>query len=407
MSMMPTFEEFPGVPATTPSPASASTTTVSTVGGLTIATESSARTSTVSLTMPGGGSASEAMGESGSALASRFMTFKSSETRSSLATLRMLQDAGAESFAAAGRTSAVVGYSGAPEVAAEGGLLATLVAEVAHERWDVRDALKTAAYARGKAMADPHALLTDKIYAAAFGMLSPLGRSFYASGASFEGVASFRQRTYGTEGAILVATGVPDHSAFVAAAAEAFADAGAGDPTVPPSEYLGGEERVSADGYSHAHLALAFPAPSDPVAAAVLKRCIDVAGGPDVSAFSSPELIGAYGLAGTAQSTALVDSLVGALRAPTADVFETAVALAKGDALLRQDDSRALADAMTAGVAAAGSYDQGAVAAAYDAVTAQDVAAAAAEMLGSPLSVAAAGDLGAIPHHSAISGAFS
>lgn len=131
------------VPAGTPTPAKASSASVSTLpNGLTVVTENAASTSTVSLTFPGAGSASETMGEQGAALLNKCMAWKSASGVSSLVMLRILEDNGAKPFSSVGRTSATVGFTASPDNATQ--LVSLLATNCDYEKWDLRDAKKAA-----------------------------------------------------------------------------------------------------------------------------------------------------------------------------------------------------------------------------------------------------------------------
>lgn len=108
--------------------------------GLTIVTEDAASTSTVSLTFPGAGSASETLSEQGAALLNKCMAFKSGSGVSSLVITRILEDNGAQFFSSVGRTSATVGYTATPDNATK--LVSLLATNCTYETWDLRDAKK-------------------------------------------------------------------------------------------------------------------------------------------------------------------------------------------------------------------------------------------------------------------------
>lgn len=131
------------IPAGSPSPGKASSASVTALpNGLTIVTEDAASTSTVSLTFPGAGSASETMGEQGAALLNKCMAFKSGSGVSSLVLMRILEDNGAQFFSSVGRTSATVGYTATPDNAPK--LISLLATNCTYEKWDLRDAKKAA-----------------------------------------------------------------------------------------------------------------------------------------------------------------------------------------------------------------------------------------------------------------------
>ena len=126
-----------------PRPAKASSASVTALSnGLIIVTEDAASTSTVSLTYPGAGSGSEYLEEQGAALLNKCMAWKSGEGASSLVILRMLEDNGATPFSSVGRHGATLGYTSSPDIAPE--LIGTLATNCTYEKWDLRDAKRSA-----------------------------------------------------------------------------------------------------------------------------------------------------------------------------------------------------------------------------------------------------------------------
>ena len=94
------------------------------------------------MTFPKAGSNNEATHEAGAALANKCLTFKSGSGLSSVLIMRNLEDDGAIPFARAGRTSAVVGYTCAPDKAVR--LIPLLATTCTFEKWDVRDSIAEA-----------------------------------------------------------------------------------------------------------------------------------------------------------------------------------------------------------------------------------------------------------------------
>mmetsp|Transcript_29405 Transcript_29405/g.43775 ORF Transcript_29405/g.43775 Transcript_29405/m.43775 type:complete len:252 (-) Transcript_29405:993-1748(-) len=152
-TLLAVTEEFPGLPSTTPTPGKASSASATTLpNGLTVVTEDASSTSTISLTYPGAGSASETASEAGAALANKCLAFKSGSGLSSTLILRNLEDDGATPFATSGRKGTTVGFTAAPDKAVR--LMPLLVADCSFEKWDVRDAKKFAATEADIASAD-------------------------------------------------------------------------------------------------------------------------------------------------------------------------------------------------------------------------------------------------------------
>jgi predicted Zn-dependent peptidase len=394
------------LPTLSPEPAKATSASVTTLAsGLTVVTEGSSSTSTVSLTFPKAGSSNEALGEQGAALLNKCLAFRSGSGMSTLLINRTIEDAGGVPTVHTDRTKTVLGYSVTPENATR--LVPLLATDCAFERWDVRDA-------RGHAEVEIHAayesaqvVLTENLFAAAYGPQSPAGRPLYSStGISTDAIASFRDRAYGINGAVLTATGIRDHGAFCTEVAELLSGApsGASAPPAAPVTYLGGESRVAAAGSGYAHVALAFPSPASAVLASVVKQLWNLAGmSTGVAGFVGGGTVGVY--SGSASPGSIVDAMVAVLTAaPSPNLIKRAKSLAKAEALFALDGgSQALASAMTAAVLESGTFSgPGAVAKAYDAITDSQVKEAVATMLKSNPSLAAVGDITSVPYHATV-----
>lgn len=252
-------------------------------------------------------------------------------------------------------------------------------------------------------------VLTESIFGAAFGPQSSMGRPYYTTtGASREAIMSFRGKAYGLNGAVLAATGIADHAAFVEEAEERLAESFAGDAkgATASSTYIGGESRVHSPSAGYMTAAIAFPVSGGSTMAKVLKHCL-VIGGAD--AFESSGLLGVYaGGAGT-EGAAVVDSLCSTLTAaPKKDVIKRAIALAKAEVLFGlEGDAKSLAEAMTASVLESGSFSPAGVAEAFSGLTEAKVSKAYAEMLKANPALAAVGDLSAVPYQATLASRFS
>ena len=390
------------LPTTSPEPAKASVASVSTLkSGLVVVTENSCSTSTVTMTYPKGGSASEAIGEEGAALINKCLAFNSGSGLSTILINRTIENDGAEPFAEAGRSSATLGYTVEPDNAVE--LVPLLATDCTFEKWDVRDAKKLAAYQIAEANKSAQIVLTEQIYASAYGAQSTMGRPYYCADASTYEIASFRSRGYGLNGAILAATGIKDHGAFCAEVEDLLSESPAGNSdAAPTAAYMGGEARLSAPSAGYAHVALSFEANIPAAMRKVLKECFSVAGKEaGVAGFEIPGLVGVYAGAPSegvgAVDSAITDTL---LTKMSGDVVSKAKTLAKANALFDLDcGSKGLAAAMTAGVMESGSFSNAtAVAQEYDAITEKDVAGALATILKSNPSLAAVGDISVLPY---------
>lgn len=404
LSVLTAAEEFPGLPSTSVVLKSGSVSSVTTLpSGLTVVTEDASLVSTVSLTYPRAGSAQEGPAEAGAALANRYLAFKSGSGMSSALILRSLEDVGASVFSRAGRRGATVGFTAARENAAF--VAPLLVTECAFEKWDVMEARNMARAAVEEATFNAQVALTDQIYAAAYGAQSPVGRSYYTANANRDSIVSFRKRAYTLHGAVLAATGIVDHEAFVRTVDDEFP---APEAVAAPSlsfEYMGGEARLSAPSTGYAHLALAFQGPTAVPITNVLKHCLGIRG---ASAFAAPGIMGVYGGSAPRAASLTLDALSTAVGAALSEeVVEEAKAKAKAEALTALDrGSTSLADAMTASVLDSCGFSTTVLAESYDAISSSDVSDAHADMLKSKVSLAVVGDISSAPYHGTIASRF-
>lgn len=360
------------------------------------------------MTFPKAGSGSEQLGEQGAALANKCLAFNSGSGLSTIMILRSIENEGAIPFASVDRYSATLGYTVEPANAE--GLIPLLATDCTFEKWDVRDAKKLASYQVGEANKNAQEVLTESIYAAAYGAQSPMGRPLYSTGAGSYEIASFRTRGYGLNGAILTATGIKDHAAFCSSVQELLSEAPAGSADAAPSStFIGGEARIAAP-IGYAHVALAFATGASIPLRNVLKHCISLAGkAGGVSGFAAKGLIGVYGGAATEGVGAIDAAMTGALTSKlSADTIKTAKALAKAEALFGMDcGSKSLAATMTASVMESGKFSTAtALAAEYDAITEKDVNAAIAAALKTNPALAAVGDIGTVPYQGTFASRF-
>jgi len=408
-------DEFPDLPSTSPAAASASNTSITTLPtGLTIVTEDACTTSTVTLTYPTAGSSSESPHETGAALANKCLAFKSGSGLSSALILRTLENGGAATFSEAGRSGASVGFTCAPDKMET--LIPLLATECTFEKWDVVAAKKNASVIVEEAMSSAQTVLTESLYSAAYGPQSNLGKSFYAEGASTDAIIAFRKENYGMNGAILSATGVSDHDAFVKSVSDGLAGANPGPATIEDEEtatasaYIGGETRLFAPSSGYTHLALGFEGPAASSALRnVMKYCLSLSSSGAVSGFTAPGLIGLYTSAPASSAATLLDSISEVLTSSLTDeLVERAKGLAKAEALFALDGgSKSLASAMSTSVLETGSFSASHTAATYDGISKADVTAAMTAALKSNPSVAAIGDITAIPYQAVIAARFS
>ena len=266
----------------------------------------------------------------------------------------------------------------------------------------MRDAQASAKVEAEEALSNAQSVLTESIYAAAFGAQSAMGKPFYSTSPGSSAIASFRKRVYGLKGAVLSATGIDDHEAFVKAVEVGFSESVVGEGGVASkSVYLGGESRVHAPSAGFAHIVLAFEGVGSSALMNVVKKCLT---SDAISGFSAPGLIGVYGGAIASDAAAMTDSLVSAITsAPSAEAVEKAKALAKAEALFALDaGSQSLSNSMTASVLETGSFSAAALSAAYDSITVKDVAAVMESLAKSKPAMAAVGDLSSTPYQGSI-----
>lgn len=232
-----------------------------------------------------------------------------------------------------------------------------------------------------------------------------MGRPLYSDGCSTENLKAFRDRTYGLDGAVLSATGIPDHEAFVKAAEEALDEAPVGKkPVAAPAAFIGGESRVAAPSMGFAHVALAFEGPSSSILSNVMKQCLTLCG---VTGFTTTGLIGAYKGTSTAESAMIADALVAAFSVPKGDLVKRAKALAKAEALFAMDSgSKVLSESMASSVLETGTFSTDEIVKAYDAVTDKQVADAFTTMLKGNPALAAVGDIASVHYHGSIASRF-
>lgn len=366
-------------------------------------TEDACTTATVTMTYPKAGSSNEMMDEQGAAFLNKCMNFKSGSGISTLMINRTIEDAGGTPFATVGRRGATVGFSVVPENAV--GLIPLLATHCSFEKWDVRDAKQIAAMEEKVSYEVAQIVLTENLYAAAYGPQSPAGRPLQWADCSVDKIKAFRARSYGVNGAVLAATGVKDHSAFCTEVGNLLQESMAGSVDDPaPMTYLGGESRAAAPGMGYAHVAMAFEGPASSTLADVIVQFFNLSGAESgVSAFSVPGLVGVY--AGSDSPSSLVDAMCGVMKTSVSPAaVKRAKNLAKADALFALDGgSKSLASVMTASVLESGSFTGPAdVTKAYDAVTEKDVSAALSAMLKSNPSLAAVGDISHVPYHATV-----
>jgi len=403
-------EEYPGLPNLTHTPKMASQASISTLpNGLIVVSEDACSTSTVTMTYPNAGSASEYLGEEGAALINKCLAFRSGSGLSTALINRTIENEGATPFAKADRTSATFGYTVEPNNAL--GLIPLLATDCTFEKWDVRDAKKLAKFQIDEANKSVEVVLTEQIYAAAYGASSSMGRPLYSAAASTGEVISFRNRGYGLNGVILTATGIQDHAAFCTEVDSLLAESPKSDTSpLPVASYLGGEARLSAPSIGYAHVALAFEVKDPSPIRRILKHCFGQIGKESgLSTFETGGMVGVYAFAPTegvsTLETAITETLTTKL---TSEVILKAKILAKAEATFDLDcGSIGLATALTAAVMETGTFtDAVTVAKLYDSISDMDVINSAGLMLKSNPSLAVVGDISNVPYQGTFASRF-
>jgi hypothetical protein len=396
------------LPSLSPQQGKASTGSVTGLAnGLTIVTEDASSTTTIAITYPKAGSANEEIDEQGAAFLNKCMAFRSGSDMSSLFINRVIEDAGGTPFVYGDRSGLSLGFTVLPDMAVD--LVGLLSTQCSFEKWDVREAQELAKYEAAQAYKSAQIVLTEALYAAAFGPQSPAGRPYYSPHVSIDAVKAFNARTMGLAGAYLVATGIKDHAAFCTDVSRELESAVVGEKVLPAQmEYLGGESRVSAPASGYAHISMAFSAPQDPTLTGVIKHTFNILGlESGITGFSSAGLVGVYG--GSAGGDDVTDAMSKLLTASISpDTVKRAKNLAKAEALFAVDGgSQKLCQYMTESVLSTCKYSgPGDIAKTFDAVTDGQVKEALSAMLKSNVSLAAVGDISHVPYHATVASRF-
>lgn len=343
-------------------------------------------------------------------MANKFLSFKSGSGLSSAIILRNIENAGAKPFATVDKTSASVGYTASKDQVIT---ILPLIATVCdYEKWDVKGAQAYAKAETEEASSNLMSVISDSIYASAYGAQSPLGKSLYSSSSSKTAIQSFREKAYSLDGAVLAATGIEDHESFVKAVEEGLSESYVGSNSpAPESVFVGGETRVNAPSVGAAHVSLAFQGPKGSSALLdVIQQCIELASEGTVSAYNSSKtgLVAAY--ASSTDGEAVTGQLASVMSTiPSADIIARAKSVAKANALFTVEgsDSQILAAAMTSSILESGSFSAADIAAAYDAVSVDEVQAVFSALSGSQPAMACVGDLTTVPYHGTVASKFS
>jgi len=407
-ALLTPVEEFPGLPSTIPTPASTGSVLVTTLSnGLTVVSENSSSSSSISLTFPKAGSVFESNMEVGAAIVSKCLAFKSGSGLSSALITRNLDNNGASSFATSGRKKSTIGFTTHPEKAVN--IVPLLATNCTFENWDLVDARKQASVEVNEAMLSAETLLTESIFAAAFGAQSAMGKPYYSTGASIDSIKSFRNRSYVLNSAVLAATGICDHDTFVRAVEEGLSEAAVGPSgDIPKSTFIGSECRVHDPFSKYAYIALAFPHLGSIPLLNVLKQYISLSI-QGVSGFATTDLVGGFGVTDPDNSCAIVDALCSVVTStPSVPVVERAKFLAKAETIFALDrGSRCLAEVMAWSVLEYGNFSTVDTFTEYDSITLDDISSAFKYMAKNIPALAAVGNIDRVPYQGSLSSRFS
>lgn len=320
-----------------------------------------------------------------------------------------MENDGAAPYSFADRYGAGVGFVCAREKAER--IVPLLATKCSYEKWDLRDVVGMSNDVVNDAMSNAQAVLTEQIYSAAYGPQTALGRPFHSNNASNSSIVSFRERSYIAHGAVLTATGIADHAAFVQVVQDGFSELSAGSDTAKDnSPYLGGEARIETSSHGYAHIAMAFKGiEGNTPLRNVVKHCLAISSPANVTAFSSPGLTGLYTASPSVDAVAATDTLCAIfLTTLTKETIAKAKTRAKAEAIFGMNDSsKNLAQAMTESVLETGGFSTQGVVDAYDSIEEDVVLNAVSAMMGCNLSLAAIGEVATVPYHATIAAKFS
>ena len=196
------------------------------------------------------------------------LAFSSTQRRSAVKLARDFEEMGASVSAKAGRE--VFALTG--ESLRDGAFFLTdSLVESATELkllpWEVSEALHELETVVSLQSSDPVTAVTESVHAAAFGALSPLGRSMIATSEELhdidpEAIRTFLGGHFFGSNIVLSATNV-DHKDLVRLAENALGSVQKGSAaSSPKAVVIGGESLIRSDTGGIAHVALALPAPS-------------------------------------------------------------------------------------------------------------------------------------------------
>ena len=444
---------YPGIPklmplSEKPKPKTESTTLPN---GLRVVSEETYRASSSVGLFVDAGSRFETDANNGISHLLEHMAFKTTQNRSHQRVVRDVEDMGGNVGAAAAReymvyTTDVLRTNLDKELE----LCAETVLKPKFVPWDIEEQRKIIRYELEEMETNAQAMVSEMIFQAAYTDSSPLGRPLYMPKRNIEKIGAeqlfrFCDEHYVANRMILAGAGV-DHAEFVELAKKYFGNArsGAATPAVPPTKYVGGEQRLKAES-PFTQVALSFDVggwkSEHLLPVCVLHMLLGGGssfspGGPgkgmysrlytnllnqhhwveSATAFNSIHnevgVLGVYGTCEPKDAGKLVDVLASELidvasKTPNEQETMRAKNQLKSSIVMNLDTTQVLMEDIGRQVLVFGKReDPASLCARIDKVTPQQVQKVAAAMLATPLTFAAFGDLSALPSYDTISKRF-
>jgi processing peptidase subunit alpha len=452
-AQVPPHLELPGIPKLQPFSAKPKPKTEMTVlpNGLKVVSEETYRASSSLGLFIDAGSRYETDANNGISHLLEHMAFKTTQNRSSLRVVRDVEDMGGNVGAASAREYMVftadvlrTNLDRATELVAE------TVLKPKFAPWDIEDQRKIIRIELEEMEKNAQAMVTEMIFQAAYTDSSPLGRPLYMPKRNIEKIGSeqlvdFTNEHFQVNRMILAAAGV-DHAELVELAKKYFGSAKAGPAAkaIPPTKYVGGEQRLRADS-PQTQVSICFDVggwkTEQLLPVCVLHMLLGGGssfspGGPgkgmysrlymnllnqhhwidSATAFNSLHndvgLLGVYGTCAPKDAGKLVDVMASELidiasKTPTEEETMRAKNQLKSSIVMNLDTTQILMEDIGRQVLVYGKReDPMSLCARIDQVTPQQVQKAAAAAIATPLTLAAFGDVSAVPSYDTVSRRF-
>jgi processing peptidase subunit alpha len=452
-AQVPPHLELPGVPKLQPFSAKPKPKTEMTVlpNGLKVVSEETYRASSSLGLFIDAGSRYETDANNGISHLLEHMAFKTTQNISSLRVVRDVEDMGGNVGAASAREYMVftadvlrTNIDRATELVAE------TVLKPKFAPWDIEDQRKIIRIELEEMEKNAQAMVTEMIFQAAYTDSSPLGRPLYMPKRNIEKIGSeqlvdFTNEHFQVNRMILAAAGV-DHAELVELAKKYFGSAKAGPAAkaIPPTKYVGGEQRLRADS-PQTQVSICFDVggwkTEQLLPVCVLHMLLGGGssfspGGPgkgmysrlymnllnqhhwidSATAFNSLHndvgLLGVYGTCAPKDAGKLVDVMASELidiasKTPTEEETMRAKNQLKSSIVMNLDTTQILMEDIGRQVLVYGKReDPMSLCARIDQVTPQQVQKAAAAAIATPLTLAAFGDVSAVPSYDTVSRRF-